>query len=70
LEYHGECAEADALSKAANAAGVRTLDELKDVTKGAESEVWRNDKKKKPMAACPSCAHVQKQLGIKDRCKK
>jgi RHS repeat-associated protein len=70
LGYHGKCAEADALSKAANKAGVKTLDELKEITKGAESEVWRNDKKMKPMPACPSCAHVQRQLGIKDKCQK
>jgi hypothetical protein len=58
------------LSKAANETNVQTLEELKELTKGAESEVWRNDKKKKPMVACPSCAHVQKQLGIEDKCKK
>jgi RHS repeat-associated protein len=67
-KFHGNCSEAESLSKTANEAGVRTLDELKKVTEGAESEVWRNDKKKKPMAACSSCAHVQKQLGIKDKC--
>jgi RHS repeat-associated protein len=67
-KFHGRCSEAESLSKSANEAGVKTLDELKKVTEGAESEVWRNDKKKKPMAACPSCAHVQKQLGITDKC--
>ena len=68
--YHGNCAEADALSKAANNAGITTLENLKKMTKGAISKVWRNDKKMKPMSACPSCDHVQKQLGIKDDCGK
>jgi RHS repeat-associated protein len=67
---HSNCAEAEALSKAANAAGITTLDKLKEMVKGSLSKVWRNDKKMKPMAACPSCAHLQKQLGIKDECKK
>nr|WP_289623609.1 RHS repeat-associated core domain-containing protein [Paracidovorax valerianellae] len=68
--YHGECAEADAMSKAANAAGITTFEKLKEMVDGAISKVWRNDKKMKPMPACPSCAHVQKQLGINDDCKK
>jgi len=68
--YHGECAEADALSNAANAAGITTLEKLKEMVEGAVSAVWRNDKKMKPMPACPSCAYVQKQLGIKDLCNK
>ncbi|MDA8447456.1 hypothetical protein [Paracidovorax valerianellae] len=65
-DYHGQCAEADALSTSANAAGITTLEKLKEMTNGAISKVWRNDKKMKPMHACPSCGHVQKQLGIKD----
>ena len=67
--FHGKCAEADALSKAANAGGITTIEKLKAMTKGAISKVWRNDKKMRPMGACPSCDHVQKQLGIKDECK-
>ncbi|HWK54720.1 MAG TPA: RHS repeat-associated core domain-containing protein, partial [Hyphomicrobiales bacterium] len=67
-EYHGACAEADALSKAANAGGIETLDELKDLVQGGSSQTWRNDKKGKPMPACGSCAHVQRQLGIRDDC--
>ncbi|CAN7212380.1 DUF6531 domain-containing protein [Acidovorax sp. LjRoot129] len=67
--YHGHCAEADAMSKAANAAGVTTLEQLKVLMKDSVSKVWRRDGKMRPMSACPSCSHVQEQLGIKDDCK-
>jgi len=67
--FHGKCAEADMLSKAANKKGITSLNGLKEMVNGAIMQVWRNDKKMKPMAACPSCAHVKKQLGINDDCK-
>ena len=66
--FHGMCAESDMLSHSANAAGINQYEELKDIVQGAESEVWRDDKKMKPMPACPSCAFVLKNLGIKDKC--
>jgi RHS repeat-associated protein len=68
--YHGHCAETDMLSKGANAAGVKTLEDLKKLAKGSWMKVLRNDGKMKPMVACPSCTHVQKQLDIKDECGK
>ncbi|TRX75018.1 YwqJ-related putative deaminase [Pseudomonas mangiferae] len=63
---HGNCAEAEALSKGANQAGVTNLEELKEISKNSTFEAQRNDKKGKPMVACRSCSEVQKQLGITD----
>ncbi|WP_280191008.1 RHS repeat-associated core domain-containing protein [Delftia sp. PS-11] len=65
-DYHGHCAEADAMSKAANYLGITTDEELKNMNKNSTSAAYRNDKKGKPMIACPSCAWVQKEQGIKD----
>lgn len=48
---HGRCVEAEALSKRA---------------KNSVSTANRNDKKGKPMRACPSYSHVLKILGILD----
>nr|KAJ8743970.1 RHS domain-containing protein [Delftia sp. PS-11] len=64
--FHGQCAEAEAMSKAANAAGVKTDNQLKEMNKDSISSAYRNDKKGKPMYACRSCAWVQREQGIKD----
>lgn len=69
-DFHGKCAEADMLSKAANKKGITSLNGLKEMVNGANMQVWRNDKKMKPMAPCSSCAHVKKQLIMNDDCKK
>ncbi len=66
--YHGSCAEADMLSKSANKKGITSLAGLREMVNGAVMNVWRNDRKMKPMIACSSCAHVKKQLGIGDGC--
>ncbi len=64
--FYGKCAESDAMSKAANIAGVKTDEELKRMNKGSRAAVFRNDKKGKPMTACRSCAWVQRAQGIVD----
>jgi hypothetical protein len=65
-KFHGKCAEAEFMSNAANAAGVKTDEELKLMNQGSESAAFRNDEKGKPMTACSSCAAVQEEQGIKD----
>ena len=65
-QFHGKCAEADAMSKSANKAGVKTDEELKKMNKNSSSAAFRNDKKGKPMIACRSCDWVQKDQGITD----
>jgi len=64
--HHGKCAEGEAMSKAANAAGVVTDEDLKRMNAGSKSAAHRNDKKGKPMRACASCAWVQAEQGIED----
>jgi hypothetical protein len=64
--FHGQCAEADAMSKSANKAGVESDEDLKKMNKNSKSAAFRNDKKGKPMIACRSCAWVQKDQGIID----
>jgi hypothetical protein len=59
------CAEADALSTAANNAGVKTIAELREMATGSTLTVSRVSSGK-PMSARSSCAHVEEQLGIKD----
>lgn len=54
------------MSKAANIVGVKTDEELKRMNKGSRAAAFRNDKKGKPMAACRSCAWVQRAQGIVD----
>ena len=63
---HGRCAEAEALSKGAEKANVTNMEELRKLAKNSVSTANRNDKKGKPMRACPSCSHVLKNLGIRD----
>lgn len=63
---HGRCAKAEALSKEAEKANVTNMEELRKLAKNSVSTANRNDKKGKPMRACPSCSHVLKNLGIRD----
>ena len=59
---HGRCA----LNKGAEKANVTNMGELRKLAKNSVSTANRNDKKGKPMRACPSCSHVLKNLGIRD----
>ena len=63
---HGSCAKVEALSKEAEKANVTNMEELRKLAKNSVSTANRNDKKGKPMHACPSCSHVLKNLGIRD----
>ena len=63
---HGRCVEAEALSKGAEKSNVTNMEELRKLAKNSVSTASRNDKKGKPMRACPSCSHVLKNLGICD----
>ena len=63
---HGRCAEAEALNKGAEKANITNMEELRKLAKNSVSTANRNDKKGKPMRACPSCSHVLKNLGIRD----
>jgi protein-arginine kinase activator protein McsA len=63
---HGSCAKAEALSKEVEKANVTNMEELRKLAKNSVSTANRNDKKGKPMRACPSCSHVLKNLGIRD----
>lgn len=63
---HGSCAKVEALSKEAEKANVTNMEELRKLAKNSVSTANRNDKKGKPMRACPSCSHVLKNLGIRD----
>jgi RHS repeat-associated protein len=60
--YHGKCCEADALSQSANKAGVKTVDELKDMTSGANSTAYNSSGKYLP--PCSSCNHVLNSLNM------
>ncbi|MDN7673479.1 RHS repeat-associated core domain-containing protein [Burkholderia oklahomensis] len=63
-KYHTKCVEADALSKIANEVNAQTVDELREAVAGAKSSVY--GRSGDPKAACSSCAHVLKTLGVID----
>jgi hypothetical protein len=62
VPFIGKCTEADCLSEIARRIDVKSIEDLKRVTEGAESEVYR---KGKCLGPCSSCAHVLNELGIK-----
>lgn len=63
---HGRCAEAESFSKGAEKTNVTNMEEHRKLAKNSVSTANRNDKKGKPMCACPSYSHVLKNLGICD----
>lgn len=63
--FHGQCGEADALSKIAGAHNVKSVPELRDVTTGGTTETVRNDGKL--LTCCSSCDHVRGILGLQDK---
>ena len=63
-KFHGACAEADILSQIAYKYHIRrSVNELKNLLKGAKSAVVHNYEGKF-LAPCSSCRWVLKQLGI------
>jgi RHS repeat-associated protein len=62
--FHGDCGEADALSKIATLHDTQSVEQLRALTKGGSAETLRNDGK--PMVCCTSCKHVTGTLGIRD----
>ena len=61
--YHGKCVEGEALSDAANKAGVRTKEELAKITEDATSTVY--NAKGRYLPPCSSCKCVLDALNIK-----
>jgi RHS repeat-associated protein len=64
-DFHGECGEADALSKIASEHNADTIEKLVKITNGASVETLRSDGK--PLQCCSSCGHVVRVLGIRDK---
>lgn len=62
--FHGDCGEADALSNIAKKYNVKTVDELKALTKGGRSTTHRNDGVLKPF--CKSCKQVMGRLEMEE----
>ncbi|HWT21170.1 MAG TPA: RHS repeat-associated core domain-containing protein [Variovorax sp.] len=62
--FHGDCGEADALSKIASLHNTQNIEELQALTNGGTAETLRNDGKL--MVCCSSCKHVTGTLGIRD----
>ncbi|QPS11369.1 RHS domain-containing protein [Delftia acidovorans] len=62
--FHGDCAEPNGMSKAANLAGVKTDEELKNMNKGSQISAHRNDKKRKLMNPCSSCQYLLDEQGV------
>ncbi|MBV6286733.1 RHS repeat-associated core domain-containing protein, partial [Pseudomonas aegrilactucae] len=66
--FHGQCGEADGLSKIAHEHDVQSKEQLKRIVGGGVSITTRNDGKSMPY--CSSCAHVMNALGVRDGCQK
>ena len=62
--FHGDCGEADALSKIASLNNAKSIEQLQALTNGSATETLRNDGKL--MVCCSSCRHVTGTLGIRD----
>uniref|UniRef100_UPI00313DD0C2 RHS repeat-associated core domain-containing protein n=1 Tax=Pseudomonas sp. CFBP 8772 TaxID=2775284 RepID=UPI00313DD0C2 len=62
--FHGDCGEADVLSKIARENDVQNVGELRVLVEGATFTTLRNDGK--PLTFCDSCSPVMNTLGIRD----